>query len=78
MTVNIVEEAEGNGRRVIVFSHFRPVLEQVAQILKGRVFGPLTGSVPAAARQVMVDQFSAASQVIVPFWCLRSWLEGSG
>ena len=58
--VDIVEEAEDNGRRVIVFSHFRQVLEQVAQILKGRVFGPLTGSVPAAARQIMVDQFSAA------------------
>jgi SNF2 family DNA or RNA helicase len=28
--------------------------------LPGKVFGPLTGSVPAAARQVMVDQFSAA------------------
>jgi len=28
--------------------------------LPGKVFGPLTGPVPAAARQVMVDQFSAA------------------
>lgn len=44
-----------------MFSHFRQVLAQVAQILKGRVFGPLTGSVPAAARQVMVDQFSTVS-----------------
>lgn len=58
--VEIVEEAEDNGRRVIVFSHFRQVLDQVAQSLRGQVFGPLTGSVPAAARQVMVDQFSAA------------------
>jgi ERCC4-related helicase len=58
--VDIVEEAEDNGRRVIVFSHFRQVLDQVAQSLKGQVFGPLTGSVPAAARQIMVDRFSAA------------------
>ena len=58
--VEIVEEAEDNGRRVIVFSHFRQILEEVAGTLPGRVFGPLTGSVPAAARQVMVDQFSAA------------------
>lgn len=58
--VEIVEEAEDNGRRVIVFSHFRDVLDRVARALPGEVFGPLTGSVPAAARQVMVDQFSAA------------------
>lgn len=58
--IEIVEEAEDNGRRVIVFSHFRNVLDQVASALPGKVFGPLTGSVPAAARQTMVDQFSAA------------------
>ena len=58
--VEIVQEAEDNGRRVIVFSQFRDVLDQVVQALPGTVFGPLTGSVPAAARQVMVDQFSAA------------------
>lgn len=58
--VEIVGEAEDNGRRVIVFSHFRGVLDQVVGALPGQVFGPLTGSVPAAARQAMVDQFSAA------------------
>ncbi|MBM4605225.1 DEAD/DEAH box helicase family protein, partial [Rhodococcus hoagii] len=58
--IEIVEEAEENGRRVIVFSHFRGVLDQVVSALQGKVFGPLTGSVPAAARQTMVDQFSAA------------------
>jgi len=35
-------------------------LDQVARILPGRVFGPITGSVPAAKRQAMVDEFSAA------------------
>ena len=58
--IEIVAEAEDNGRRVIVFSHFRNVLDQVAGAMPGKVFGPLTGSVPAAARQVIVDQFSAA------------------
>lgn len=56
----IVDEAEANGRRVIVFSHFREVLDQVARALPGRVFGPLTGSVAAVARQRMVDEFSRA------------------
>jgi len=58
--IEVVEEAEANDRRVIVFSHFREVLSRVARELPGPVFGPLTGSVPAAARQDMVDKFAAA------------------
>ncbi|WP_425005606.1 DEAD/DEAH box helicase [Mycolicibacterium sp. S3B2] len=60
--VEIVEEAEANGRRVVVFSHFLDVLSDVARHMPGRVFGPLTGSVPASQRQVMVDEFSAAEK----------------
>ena len=56
----IVAEAEDNGRRVIVFSHFLEVLHTVARVLPGRVFGPLTGSVPAHERQSLVDAFSSA------------------
>ena len=52
--VEIVEEAEDNGRRVVVFSYFRDVLDQVAAALPGRVFGPLTGSVAPIKRQEMV------------------------
>jgi SNF2 family DNA or RNA helicase len=58
--IEIVDEAEESGRRVIVYSHFLKVLDRVAANLPGRVFGPLTGAVPAAARQVMVDEFSKA------------------
>jgi superfamily II DNA or RNA helicase len=58
--VELVEEAEDNGRRLLVFSYFRDVLDQVAGSLPGPVFGPITGSVPAAERQRIVDQFSAA------------------
>jgi SNF2 family DNA or RNA helicase len=56
--VEIVDEAEENGRRVIVFSHFRAVLDEVVRALPGTVYGPLTGSVRADARQAMVDEFS--------------------
>ncbi|WP_245672930.1 DEAD/DEAH box helicase [Aldersonia kunmingensis] len=58
--IDIVEEAEDNERRVLVFSHFREVLDDIATTLPGKVFGPLTGSVPAATRQQMVDEFSRA------------------
>lgn len=56
----IVEEAESNGRRVIVFSYFREVLDQISGVLPGRVFGPLTGSIPARDRQTLIDRFSEA------------------
>ncbi|WP_130014817.1 DEAD/DEAH box helicase [Serinicoccus sediminis] len=58
--LEIVEEAEENGRRVIVFSYFRDVLDLVAGSLPGPVFGPLTGSVAPAQRQHVVDEFSRA------------------
>ncbi|WP_237768033.1 DEAD/DEAH box helicase [Serinicoccus sp. CNJ-927] len=58
--LEIVAEAEANGRRVLVFSYFRDVLARVAESLPGLVFGPLTGSVPPAERQQVVDDFSAA------------------
>lgn len=58
--IDIVGEAEENEWRVVVFSYFRSVLEDVARSLPGEVFGPLTGSVSAAKRQAMVDQFSQA------------------
>lgn len=58
--LDIVEEAEDNERRVLVFSHFRGALDDIASLLPGKVFGPLTGSVPATKRQQMVDEFSRA------------------
>ena len=60
--VEIVQEAEANGRRIVVFSHFLDILSDVARHMPGRVFGPLTGSVAASQRQVMVDDFSAANK----------------
>jgi SNF2 family DNA or RNA helicase len=58
--LEIAGEAEANGRRIIVFSYFREVLNQVARLLPGQVFGPLTGSLAAADRQKLVDRFSQA------------------
>lgn len=58
--IEIVKEAEDNGRRVIVYSYFLDVLEQVAAALPGAVYGPLTGKVQAARRQDLIDDFGAA------------------
>jgi SNF2 family DNA or RNA helicase len=60
----LVAEAAENGLKVVVFSYFRDVLEAVRGALgeggSGRLSGPITGSVPAAHRQRLVDEFTAA------------------
>ncbi|WP_183093259.1 DEAD/DEAH box helicase [Nocardioides stalactiti] len=60
--VEIVEEAEDNDRRVLIYSYFHDVLAAVRAVLDGPVFGPLDGSVAATARQQLVDDFSAAEE----------------
>jgi superfamily II DNA or RNA helicase len=65
--VEIVSEAEDSGRKVVVFSYFRDVLETVIEVLAGRdgvpglpVVGPLTGDIPPTDRQAMVDELTNA------------------
>jgi superfamily II DNA or RNA helicase len=58
--VEIADEAGENGRKVVVFSYFRDVLDLVCRTLGDRAVGPLTGDVPPAKRQQLVDEFSAA------------------
>ncbi|MEV1063266.1 DEAD/DEAH box helicase [Streptomyces sp. NPDC050263] len=62
----IVEDAAENGLKVVVFSNFRDVLGTVKGTLDGawsdgggQVFGPISGSVPPARRQQLVDEFAA-------------------
>ncbi|MFD4173014.1 DEAD/DEAH box helicase [Streptomyces anulatus] len=56
----LVDEARETGLKVVVFSYFREVLATVGDALGPEVFGPLSGSVPPARRQELVDAFSAA------------------
>ncbi|CAM5323072.1 DEAD/DEAH box helicase [Streptomyces atroolivaceus] len=55
----LVSEAEGNGLKVVVFSYFREVLRTVQEALGDGVFGPVSGRIPAARRQDLVDSFGA-------------------
>ncbi|MFD5874771.1 DEAD/DEAH box helicase [Streptomyces sp. NPDC060322] len=55
----LVAEAEGNGLKVVVFSYFGEVLRAVREALGDEVFGPVSGRVPAARRQELVDSFGA-------------------
>ncbi|MEV6479059.1 DEAD/DEAH box helicase [Streptomyces sp. NPDC051576] len=59
----LVAEAADNGVKVVVFSYFRDVLTTVREALDGpdeRVTGTISGSVPAARRQQLVDDFTRA------------------
>jgi SNF2 family DNA or RNA helicase len=56
--VEIADEAGETGRKVVVFSYFRDVLDLVCQTLGERAAGPLTGAVAPARRQELVDEFS--------------------
>ena len=58
---DVIAEARSTGRKTIVFSHYRAVLEAVLASVDGTVFGPLSGSTTPSGRQDMVDAFSAAA-----------------
>jgi superfamily II DNA or RNA helicase len=58
--VEICEEVQKEGRKAIVFSFFINTVNRVCKILGERCIGPITGSVPPARRQELVDEFTAA------------------
>lgn len=55
----LVDEAAGNDRKVVVFSFFGDVLTAAQAALGTRAFGPVSGRVSAAGRQELVDRFTA-------------------
>ncbi|MBB5867420.1 superfamily II DNA or RNA helicase [Allocatelliglobosispora scoriae] len=59
--LEITDEAMANGRKVVVFSYFRDVLETVCAALGPRACGPITGSTPTMERQRIVDRFTASN-----------------
>ena len=56
----LIEEAAEDGRKVLVFSFFLKTIARVMQIFDGRCLGPITGSVPPARRQQIIDEFDRA------------------
>ena len=59
--IELVDESIESGQKVIVFSYFRSVIEQVMQALGERAIGPITGSVSSTQRQNIVDQFQEST-----------------
>lgn len=56
--VEIVDEATQDGRKVVVFSYFLGVLATIENALGSSVVGTLSGAVPPALRQQMVNDFT--------------------
>jgi SNF2 family DNA or RNA helicase len=72
--LELVTESSDNGRKVVVFSYFRAVLDTVHSAIGRHAFGPLTGSVPASERQAAVDAFSRVDGHA----CLVSQIQAGG
>jgi len=58
--IEIADEARQSGRKVVIFSLFREVLDIVCTALGDRALGPMNGSMPPPRRQELVDRFARA------------------
>ena len=58
--MEIVDEAELEGRKVLVFTFFLDTIRKVAELLGEKCVGTIDGSVPAQKRQEIVDEFDKA------------------
>lgn len=56
----LVEEAESEGRKILVFSFFLDTVRKVADLFSKKCMNPINGSVSAARRQEILDEFEKA------------------
>lgn len=58
--LEIIKEAEAEGRKVLVFSFFLDTIRAIGGLLGTRCYGPINGSVPPLRRQELIDAFDKA------------------
>lgn len=58
--LELIEEAEDDGRKVIVFSFFLDTISKVCALMGNRCMQPITGAVPPERRQQILDEFEKA------------------
>ena len=56
----LVMEAEGEERKIIVFSFFLDTINKIKEFLGERCSEPINGSVPVEKRQAIIDEFNNA------------------
>ena len=58
--LEIVADAESEGRKLIVFSFFLDTIAAVSRLLGDRCMQPINGAVPVERRQEIIDEFEEA------------------
>ena len=58
--LEIIEDAELEERKVIVFSFFLDTIRVIGELLGTKCYGPINGSVPPQRRQEIIDEFDEA------------------
>lgn len=58
--LEIIEEAEEDGRKIIVFSFFLDTISKVKALLGDKCLDAINGSVPPQRRQEIIDEFNSA------------------
>lgn len=58
--LKIIQNAQADGRKVIVFSFFLDTIQKICACLGERCSQPINGSVPPQRRQEIIDRFDAA------------------
>ena len=56
--LEIIEKAESEGRKVIVFSFFLETIRKIVELLGDKCLNPINGSVSPVRRQEIIDEFS--------------------
>ena len=57
----LLEEAQTEGRKVLIFSFFLDTIRKISEMLGDRCIGPINGSVTPQRRQELVDEFDKAA-----------------
>ena len=58
--LELIQEAEADGRKVIVFSFFLETIRKIKNFLGDRCTQPINGSIPPSKRQQIIDEFDKA------------------
>lgn len=58
--LEIIDEAESEGRKVLVFSFFLDTIRKISMLLGDRCLNPINGSVSPQRRQEIIDEFDEA------------------
>lgn len=58
--LEIIKEAESEGRKVIVFSFFLDTIRKICALLGDKCMKPINGSIPPQRRQEIIDEFEKA------------------